>query len=249
MLLTGHSHSDAIRDGAALLGLHLPCIRLLNEERGGGRRTDVPERWEQLATAIAASKPDRLLCAIGGGGPVRIGAAQHSVPFDFVLPWLPAMPPDSEAALVPYDAMRALMEQSVTKHLRALRRLLSFGIPLVQLETPPPVRDNDTLAALLKDVTDSPIALSKPNLRYKVWSLHSRVFRDFCAANAIAYIGNPEEALDAHGFLKPGLAGDFAHGNADYGAIVLRHLPGLDRAGAPASAGGVRARRATNVQA
>ncbi len=110
-----------------------------------------------------------------------------------------------------------------------MTELAALGVPVVQSESPPPVRDNDFLAR--SAATSLPgieeFGISPPMLRYKIWRLHSMAYADFCTARGITYLRNPSGVSEADGFLKREFWGDFVHGNARYGAAVLAQLKGL----------------------
>jgi hypothetical protein len=229
IVCVGHSHLGAISKGARVLGTEITALRL-RENKKDKRSTD--ERWVAVRDGIRALKPDRLYCFVGGGMPAILGVAQHPIRFDFALPWRPDLAPAPDAQGIPYDAMRALMTARVRKHFQSLTKLKRFRLPMMQFESPPPIFDNAVVARMSGSYAneagspkgEAALGISDPYLRYKLWSLHSRVFEDFCTQNDIAYVKNPPAALDEKGFLAPAYWGDFVHGNADYGALVLRNL-------------------------
>jgi hypothetical protein len=229
IVFVGHSHIGAITKGAALLEVPVNAVKL-RESKKDTRSKE--ERFDALKDAVATHRPNQLICLIGGGMPAILGVAQHPVRFDFALPWRPDLPLDADGEIVPYDAMRALMEARVRKHLKILGRMRKFRIPMTQLETPPPIYDNKVLKRMSgrffgegkADGKEAAAGISNPYLRFKLWSLHSKVFEEFCADNKIRYVKSPAAAADEKGFLAREFWGDFVHANDKYGAMILRNV-------------------------
>jgi hypothetical protein len=222
LVCVGNSHLVALSKGAALLGMPLIEIRL-KEIKKAGKTAEIDAEIRQ---ALGKGAAKRLFCLIGGGTPAVLGLVQHPRRFDFLMPGRVELGVSEEAELIPYSAMRALMEGMVRRHFRLLRRLGELPVPLAQIESPPPIFDGDYLidvaAKSLPEIkTHGP---SSPMLRYKIWALHSALFERFCGKHGILYVKNPPEVMDEMGFLKPAYWGDFVHGNAQYGAAVLRRL-------------------------
>lgn len=226
LLCVGNSHLAAVAKGAAIAGIEVVAIPMRNRRRAAAAEDEEEDFWGRVSAAIAARRPNRLFAFIGGGTPAVLGLLKHPEPFDVILPEAPLLPLAPDAAVVPYDALRAAMLAHVRRHFRRLARLSALGVPVVQAETPPPVPDNEFLARSLARACPGTQAadISPPALRYKLWRLHSTLFESFCAGRKIAYCRNPPEVADEHGFLKREFWGDVVHGNARYGAVLLQRL-------------------------
>lgn len=229
LFCVGNSHLAAVAKGARIADVPVQAIALKNKRRKGREEEEDEAFWEKLSEEIATHKPARIFTFMGGGTPAVLGLLRHSEPFDFILPDAPDLPLDEGSAVLPYDAVRATVAAHVRRHFRRLTRIAALGVPLVQSETPPPVPDNDFLARSVANTHPGISAdrISPPAMRFKLWRLHNQLFEQFCKGRQIGYARNPTEVADADGFLKREYWGDFVHGNARYGAAVLRQLKEL----------------------
>lgn len=229
----GDSHMRAVMRAAATLGIPVVAHSLKDPMHDGDTRT-VAQRAADAIAAIQRDRPSRILCFVGGSAPATLGTFEHPRPFDFALPWRRDLPCDAGAEIVPYDAIRQLVENMSEESLRTLARMRRLGFPMIQFETPPPFFDGAVLLDLsrglqrkLRERGNSALqryAIAGPWLRYKMWALHSRVFADFCRSRDIAFAPNPPEALDENGFLAESCLQDLMHGNERYGTLVLEQV-------------------------
>ncbi len=65
---------------------------------------------------------------------------------------------------------------------------------------------------------------SGPALRYKLWALCTDVVRTLCADMDVCFLPPPAETTDDRGYLLDEFDEDGLHGNAAYGAAVLRQI-------------------------
>jgi hypothetical protein len=235
----GNSHMRAIMRAAPALGLPIVAHSLKDPMHEGDERS-VGQRIADAVAAVRRDRPERLLCFVGGGAPATLGTLLHPRPFDFRLPWRADLPFDAEAEAIPYDAVRAVVQNFGAESFRLLTRLRSLSGSIAQFESPPPLFDNAVLLDLSRrlqrklndrDGTATSHAIAPPWLRYKLWTLHSRLFEEFCAAQGIAFVRNPAGAFDAQGFLAPDCVQDLMHGNERYGELVLRSFLARPQAG------------------
>jgi hypothetical protein len=69
--------------------------------------------------------------------------------------------------------------------------------------------------------------MAPPLLRYKMWRLHSRVFRKACEDAGLRFIAAPAKSMDRSGFLARFCYGNATHANRGYGELVIRQLDDL----------------------
>ncbi|MBS7788969.1 hypothetical protein KTR66_03125 [Roseococcus sp. SDR] len=229
MFCVGNSHLAAVAKGASIADI--PVLALaMRHKLAKHKEGELGEAfWAKISEEVATRKPTRIFAFIGGGTPAMLGLLRHSEPFDFVLPDAPTLPLSEGSTVLPYDAVRAIASAHMRRHFRRLNRLAALGVPVVQCETPPPVPDNGFLARHVAQTHPEVdvASISPPAMRYKIWRLHSQLFEQFCKSRQIGYARNPPEVADADGFLKQEYWGDIVHGNARYGAAVLRQLKEL----------------------
>lgn len=180
-----------------------------------------------VAAAVVAAKAERLVSVLGGNDHSMIGVAAHRPAFDFVLPEAPDLPLDRQAQLVPAQMLRAELAKRIAPHLQALKSLHAMAPGrVVHVESPPPLPEahikrhpvpfTDAIAAL---------GVAPALLRYKLWRLHSGLYREACARLGISFLPSPPAMRDAAGMLLPsGCHPDATHGNALYGGHVLKAL-------------------------
>lgn len=221
----GHSHLRCVQQAAAEAGTALQSLNFWD------RPDDVVkgETWTlvpQLQQALR-EHPGSVVSWIGGGAHTVIGLVSHPRRFDFVLPESPDLPLDPRAELVPSGAVRdSLMVQTapylqLMGHVRTLARKR-----MLHMEPPPPCRDNAQIDPhipwpLFPDMLQE---VAPPWLRYKMWRLHSRLVREFCAQADIEFVACPEAGVDAEGFLTQDSFFDGIHANSHYGALQLQQM-------------------------
>ena len=251
ILIVGHSHTASVlgalsvrnKHWAAPDGLHVGVVNLPKLMPSLGLTTrDVtvleppaPPRLhaEVIAEIERLVVPDSrlyLVSMIGGNAHNVLGLIRSDVPFDFILPEAPQLPLDAGAQLVPYTAMRAVLEQRMQNDrntLEALRRLYP-GV-LLHMESPPPPRDDEYVAGALEDFRtlfpDGDVVSA--TLRYKLWRLHSSIVERYCHELGIIFVQAPIEARDAEGYLAPQAYGNATHGNAWYGSRLLGQMEAI----------------------
>jgi hypothetical protein len=234
VICIGHSHIGAVSKGAALSNRKIIEFRLreIGKADKASKKDGLGDQVrDKLAAAVREHRAKSVICFCGGGTPAVMGLVQHPLHFDFVLPEQSDLPFDSGAVPIPFSAIRATMALRLRKHRRVLAQLAKISpAKLIQVESPPPAADEAfvTKAAAKYDPDVRTLGISSAHLRYKFWKLHSSLFEELCAKFDIGYVKNPPEVFDAAGYLAKPYWGDYVHANAEYGALILRHLEGLD---------------------
>jgi hypothetical protein len=161
------------------------------------------------------------------GGNHAVGIHRHPVPFDFVLAEAPDLPVQQDAQLIPLDAMRVVVERSVAAALRTLEDVVALARgPVYHFESPPPTSERYLArkpGGRGRGLFPSPAKF----VRYKLWRLHSEIVRRHAEQCGVQFVPHPPEAVDEDGFLLPELTANVTHGNAEYGALVVRQMEAL----------------------
>jgi hypothetical protein len=242
ILVIGQSHIAAVRSAARTrreADPDRPRTRVIHTmepqyapevegEGDEGRFTAILE--QTIRDQIARQAP---LVASASGGNVHNGFAliRHPRPYDFLLAGEhgPALDPDAEP--LTEAQVRAALEAGLARDRLRLREIRRIAGDVIQLESPPPLADNSWVAAqadaYFKDRGLGELGVASPELRYKIWRLHSRIVAGYCAEIGLGFLPVPPETQDGQGFLKPEYAGDATHGNEAYGEAVIRALEAL----------------------
>jgi len=206
-----------------MIATHLP--ELAPELDGHGR----------FGAALAAAIMDQverhrpeIVSVNGGNAHNALALMRHERPLDFRLSGEPSPPLDPTAECLVEAQVEATLAHHLAPDFTRMRALHALVGSFVHLESPPPLQDDQIiLAAADAFFRDGGIAVrgvAPAGLRYRMWRLASRLFRAQAAALGCRFLPVPTAALDAHGFLRPELAADATHGNADYGTLWLEAL-------------------------
>lgn len=234
-LVIGQSHVAAFRAAARLRreqDPEAPRTRTIHihEPRWGAERTQgfAPDLAAEICDQIARHDP-LVASVIGGNGHNALALLRHPRPYDLHLGEGP--PVDAAAEPVPVALVEAAVAQALGPDLARMRTLHALVGPFVQIESPPPVRDDGFILAhadaFFADRGIAARGVAGAGLRFRVWRLACRLVAREAAALGCTYLPVPAAARDAEGFLPATLATDATHGNADYGAIMIDTLDAL----------------------
>ncbi|MCB5944008.1 hypothetical protein [Acidocella sp. KAb 2-4] len=226
LLCVGHSHITALRLAWAQQGGGDACAFLCVNEpqyqpvlREGRLHPEIQARLGAAALHVSL---------FVGNDHSIIGMLNHPRRFDFVLPEAPALFVDESAELLPAGLLRRELARRVAPHLEALAAYRA-AVPglLVHVESPPPIPSAAHIQAhpgVFKDLI-AERGVSPALLRFKLWRLHSGLYREACAALGVEFLPVPPEMQDVEGMLVPQAWNpDPTHGNALYGQHVLARL-------------------------
>jgi hypothetical protein len=245
-LFVGQSHVAAIRAAHQMRrasgqkfkrtrGIHTLEPRYMPEiedaDDPAAARFGAPLRAE-LEQEIALYAP-RIGSMIGGNAHNALALVRHPRGYDFRLPHDEQGPPTEDGAeSIPFALVRATLARHVKTDLLRLRLLHEVAGPFVHIESPPPLRDEALIReradAFFKDAAIDTLGVAPAGLRWRMWRLNSLLFREAAEAIGCRFLPVPAEARDAEGFLRPELAADATHGNADYGHLIITALETLD---------------------
>lgn len=249
ILVVGQSHVAAIRaaaDARRARDPAAPRTRILHtlQERfapeivGEGEGAHLaPALADEIAGRIARRRP-LVVSAIGGNVHNALALVRHLRPFDFHLsgetPPSGSPPPDplSDPPVqpIPEALIVAALDQALARDRLRLALLSDIAGPLVHLESPPPIADDDWIAAqadawfVARGMAVQGVAPAP--LRYRMWRLTNRLMAETVASLGGRVQPAPAAALDAAGYLRLDFAGDSTHGNARYGEAVIAALEG-----------------------
>lgn len=157
-----------------------------------------------------------------------IALANHPQPFDFVLEEAPDLPLANDRQIVPVEVPRKLMHLLVRGYVRTLEHFrTTLRGPMYQLEAPPPIPSAEHMVNHPHGWEELIAAhgITPAIIRYKLWRLHSQIYRDACKELGITYVPAPEKALDRDGMLDArAWSIDPVHANAWYGHFVLEQI-------------------------
>lgn len=225
MLCIGHSHLHCVQAASARSGIAIDAIDFWADD---SVVVDYPDN-PSLASDIQRRFLDCTSTAfsfIGGGAHVVVGLLSHPRRFDFVLPKAPWLPLNSQAEVLPIDAIRAVLLEQAQPALKLMLHVRSLTRRLVHMESPAPCADERFLRqripwslfpGMLREVAPRPV-------RYKLWRLHSQIVAEFCADHDIEFVSHPSQSVDEDGFLRREYSHDGIHANSKYGRLLLRQM-------------------------
>lgn len=243
IVAVGNSHMDAFR-GALAIAPRSPndpdfvsvslcdprCLPLW--KHGDGEIEFSPGFIAAVRDTVAAHKGAPLVCFWSSKLYVMNTMVQPDRPFDFVMPDAPDYPADPDRELVPYDIVARYVRRNTRPSACMLRLIRRFHDgPLYVVSPPPPMRDLDRIMACLSTIMSESLrrraerrGIPPIGVRMKFWRLTMRAVRDDAWATGGVFLDPPGASMDADGFLSLGLESDAAHGNAQYGAMLLDQI-------------------------
>lgn len=234
ILVVGQSHVAAIRAAAKArreAEPDRPRTRVIHtlEPRYAPETVDGafgPALAAAIVDQIERHRP-RLTSVIGGNAHNALALIRHPRPWDF---GYAGENPTADAEPIPRELVRAALDEALAGDFARLGRFRAFGT-FVQVESPPPVRDEAWIAARAEAwFTARGLAargVAPAPLRLKVWRLACDLVRAEATRLGCAYLPTPAEAQDEDGYLCLDFAGDATHGNARYGEAVIAAIEAL----------------------
>lgn len=172
-----------------------------------------------------------VITLIGGNMHSVLGLINHPQPFDVILPEAPDLPALEGAERLPLGLVQSVIEHRARDNFRIFDLVTrATGLPIWQVEPPPPVPSNDHVAANPKQFAEriAEHGIAPPLLRYKLWRAHSALLRRYAAERGAGYLPVPRSFVDDAGMLKPkGWTQDPVHAGPAYGAAVLAQIDKL----------------------
>ncbi len=240
VVFIGHSHLgctaeafNKIRDDESR-PFDLVALQLLRTEipymvQEGGRTIYNRVLDPEVEALLAQEKPDFIVLMLEGQQAAAQGFRTPLRPYDFCTPdreFVRAMHGD----YVPYR----LMLSTVARRFLHIDDFISriegnFTSPVIAIGPPPVSGDNGRIIAVLRNneaMRDSIQQHGVPDAqwRWKTWYVHVAAMKDMYGRHGIPFYPPPPEAFQDDQFIDPKLISDEFHGNARYGALVLRQV-------------------------
>ena len=249
VLIAGNSHVAALRRGVALLSppdagrIETLWVRGSDDAKHGEVSVeDAIERIRRLAPT------DRLV--VSWNGTLHNVAGLLNAPERFTFARAERNPRSVEdgATIIPEGLVGAFAASMVREDGVPLRLAREAPCPVAHLMAPPPKRDVEAKARArgnYRGVAIDEVGFAAPRRRLAFWHIEREAIARRFAELGVGSVDIPETVFDASGYLDPRFhANDITHGNADYGALLLRAM--LDEADRPveAASDGAQAGRA-----
>lgn len=170
-----------------------------------------------------------FISMFGGNAHNALTLLEHPTPFDIILPEEPGRPRIPNAEVVPYRYIESFIRRLAEGYILNMTCLRNaYREPVVHIESPPPIGDNDFVLAHLEqyflDQTRHP-RVAPRELRYKLWRLHSKIIREAATAFGVDFLPAPAASVDPEGFLaREAYGSDSTHAGAAYGLHILKEL-------------------------
>jgi hypothetical protein len=172
-------------------------------------------------------KNSHFISMLGGNDHNSIGLIEHPKRFDFLEPGQNVAEIEPDRDLIPYDALRAMLQQRLDSYLRWLSELAPvFAGKKLHLCSPPPVPSDEHIRKF-PDIFERILnrGVTPARIRAKLYNIHSDIFRECCLKLGVDFIPPPSNALDDDGFLRPEYwNSDPTHANLRYGRLLLKQI-------------------------
>lgn len=229
ILVIGHSHTLALRDYLKtnpIPGIQAMC---LNIEEDGWIVDGVLQRGQFHPSVVDGIHPKHVFLMFGGNLHVSFGLIEHPIRFDFIAPGDEDESIDDGREYIPYSVVHEQLNRNMRKGF--LRRSAEvrdyFKVPAYHICSPPAFSDSDYIVqnpgGAFKDLVK--LGVAPPAHRRRLYELHSKIVRDWCAENDIKFIPPPEAAVDDERYLKREYwFNDVSHANEAYGGLVIEQI-------------------------
>lgn len=232
ILVVGHSHMHALQDAPnADDGFEFFSCVTIHGGKVRHRPFDDYRKIDGSAYSAIALHP-------GGNQHILLGLVNHpSAPFDFYLPERPDLSVSPDATLLAVSLVERILRRLMISQMQLTTALAALfkGMPICQIETPPPFpidhieRNPHGFVDVIRQHGVSPLGL-----RYKIWRLHSQIVRENCAKLNVSFVEIPRGVQAVDGSLAADYlrVNDPFHGNSAYGALVLEQIRAAAEVGA-----------------
>lgn len=170
-----------------------------------------------------------ILTCLGGNIHNVIGLVNHPVPYNFVTAEDDEMDLSSDEYFIPTDMLRTYLVKKIRQQICSKLKVMSesFDIPIAQLETPPPLPNDSSIASRQGGFGEgiASMGIAPAVFRLKLWELYSDSVQSECRTAGVGYCSLPVSVKDASGFLVEQAWGkDPTHGNSWYGGQILESV-------------------------
>jgi hypothetical protein len=227
----GTSHVSALR--YALPPEHGRFILINISQPHPKLREIFPSNWREPDDRYVELLKEELrpnshfISMLGGNDHNSIGLIEHPQRFDFLEPGQDVAEIEPERDLIPYDALRAMLQRRLDSYLRWLSELAPvFAGKKLHLCSPPPVPSGMHIKKF-PDVFERIVSrgVTPARIRAKLYNINSDIFREGCSRLGVEFVPPPSMSLDGGGFLRPEYwNSDPTHANVRYGRLLLKQI-------------------------
>jgi len=228
----GHSHVYSIQHAETTIQLSkypIFAVNVIGEREFvnyasivNNNRIFNPDILRALDVEIPISDQGLFVAMFGGNAHNAVGIFAHELDYDF---WIWGEPIDPSRYVVTAGMMRDIILNEAAAALEHISLLKSArSQPIIAMCSPPPIMDNDYIATHLGPGLRPPkpdAIIARPELRRKLWLLHTEIFRTHCSSIGVPFLPPPAGTMTDAGFLRPEYWADATHANEAYGALVI----------------------------
>lgn len=236
IIVIGDSHINAIRSASEKRGrngrddgsIEFILLRRSHSRNGVHMGNTIEETIRVISSCRSG---DVIAISPRGSEHLKFSIIKHDSNFDYYTPDILSLP--DEADIIPYsiiyDRFMKSAENEFTLH-NAIRKV--WPGPLYRLCAPPPLGNNDHVAAnadtYYRNRGVSFKGVNDPFFRLKAWKVELAVTQVECKIYDMRLLMPPASCLTTDGFLAEKVYGrDATHANAIYGDHVLQELIGF----------------------
>lgn len=224
LVFFGDSHAHALLRALTKYGgkEEIAAIDIRRIEGQASNPKDIP-------ASLAIDYPaDAVFCCLGGTEHNLLGLIESPEPFDFLLHPDDTIKPGRKP--VPHGLVKsALLSRMRTALARMSEVRAQYNCPFTCVAPPPPFAEIDDKANLPRAfIPHLEKGIAPASLRRKLYELQITLMKAHCRSESIAFMPAPRKARDSDGYLlRQCWDSDPTHGNARYGAAVIRQMKGL----------------------
>jgi|APAra7269096613_1048513.scaffolds.fasta_scaffold01816_6 hypothetical protein len=179
-----------------------------------------------LNTHPPAGANDVYLASVCQGNAYNaVGLLLEGPAFDFVVPGYEALPLNDGADLVPFGAIKSLIQRQCIGLTALMHRLSKLGYAgIMHFEAPPPIEDGDFVAEKLRqnnEINNSTAIVNDKYVRLKLWLTQTLIMQEICDAAGVRYVREVPATSNEAGFLADEYKKDAVHANFLYGVELL----------------------------
>lgn len=187
---------------------------------------------KNIPPGLASDYPaDAVFCCLGGTEHNLLGLIESPEPFDFLMSPDDIITPGRKP--VPHGLVKsALLSKLKTALSRMGEVRAQYNCPFTCVAPPPPFAEIDDKANLPRAfIPHLEKGMAPASLRRKLYELQIILLKAHCKSEGIVFMPAPRKARDPDGYLlRQCWDNDPTHGNARYGAAVIRQMKGLQLA-------------------
>ena len=222
--IIGMSHTNAIKKAVSELDTSIP-FKVIN--------LNLPEYKEKYMISGKASQSLAEFCEdsyvfsmVAGNHHNVLGLIEHPKKLDFYMPGDNELK-KSDRMILPYNMIYEHISDSLTGALNNITRIKEMACcRITHISSPPPIYDETHLInnpGIFKEKLH--LGITPPDIRKKLYDIHTIVFESYCSKNNIGILKPPSEALDEQGFLQEKYwANNPTHANEKYGKLVVDQI-------------------------